>query len=113
MALRTTRWGFHTVRDGIDPGDYRFLLWFIGVVYIYGRISDPGMGSYIPRVALPLRTPGWSLHTVRGGIDPGGHRCRPRIIGTVDVQEDFGSLSSPGAAGSTNTFLLFREPSFN
>ena len=34
MALRTTRLGFHIVRDGIDPGDYRFLLWFIGVVYI-------------------------------------------------------------------------------
>ena len=93
MALRTTRLGFHIVRDGIDPGDYRFLLWFIGVVYIYmyicGRISDPGIGSYPPRVALALRTQGYSFHTVRGGIDPGGHRCRPRIIGAVDVREDF------------------------
>ena len=35
MALRTSRWDFHTVRDGIDPGDYRFLLWLIGVVYTY------------------------------------------------------------------------------
>ena len=26
-----------------------------------------------PRVALDERTPGWGFHTVRGGIDPGGH----------------------------------------
>ena len=38
------------------------------------------MGPYPPRVALPLRTPGWGFHIVRGGIDPGDHRFRPRML---------------------------------
>ena len=41
---------------------------------MHGMIYDTGMGRYPPRVAQALRTPGWSLHTVRGGIDP-GDRC--------------------------------------
>ena len=36
----------------------------------YGRIYDPGVGSYLPRVAQALRTPGWRFHAVGGGIDP-------------------------------------------
>ena len=45
---------------------------------MYSRIYDPGMGPYPPCVTLTLRTPGWGLHTVRGGIDPSDHRFRPQ-----------------------------------
>ena len=45
-----------------------------------GFISDPGLGPYPPRMALALRTPGWGLHTVRGGIDPAGQGFRPRLV---------------------------------
>ena len=27
-----------------------------------------------------LRISDWGFHTVRGGIDPGGHRFRPRFV---------------------------------
>ena len=49
---------------------------------MYGRIYDPGMGSYRypPRVVLALRTPGWGFHNVRGGIDPGDHRAYPQFV---------------------------------
>ena len=32
---------------------------------------------------------GLGFHTVRVGIDPGGHRFRPRFVGAVDVWRDF------------------------
>ena len=32
---------------------------------------------------------GWGFHTVRGGIDPGDHHFRPRVVGVVDVWRDF------------------------
>ena len=32
---------------------------------------------------------GWGFHTVRGGIDPGDHRFRPRDVGFVDVWKYF------------------------
>ena len=50
---------------------------------MYGNISDWGVGSYPPQVALTLRTPGWGVHTVGGGIDLGDHRFRPRFVGVV------------------------------
>ena len=72
------------------------------------------MGPYSPWAALDLRTPGWGLassqcgwdfHALRGGIDPGGHRFRPRFVGVVDVRKGprcgKGTLSSPGVAGSS------------
>ena len=52
----------------------------LSYLYIYGGISDPGMGPCRPRVALtfsssPSRSAigrrGWGFHTVRGGSDPG------------------------------------------
>ena len=64
----------------------------------YERISDPGMGFYCPQVALTLRSSpiqsaigrwGCGFHTVRGGVDPEGHRFRPRFVGVVDIWEDF------------------------
>ena len=27
---------------------------------------------------------GWGFHTVPGGIDPGDHFCRPRVVGAAD-----------------------------
>ena len=47
---------------------------------MYGKISDSGMGSYRPRVALALRTPGWGLHTMRGGTYRAG-RCQANNYG--------------------------------
>ena len=47
---------------------------------MYGRISDLGMETYPPRVALALRTPGWGFHTLRGGIDRGDNRFGPRFL---------------------------------
>ena len=47
------------------------------------------MGSYPLRVALALRIQGWGFHTVRGGIEPGEHRFRPRYVVVVDVRKDF------------------------
>ena len=35
LALRTPDWGFHTVRDGTDPGEHRFRPWFAGVVNVW------------------------------------------------------------------------------
>ena len=55
---------------------------------MHGRIYDPGMVSYPPGVALTLRTPVWGFRTVRGGIDPGGHRFRPGFVIIVDVWKD-------------------------
>ena len=40
-------------------------------------------------VALGLQTPGLGSTFVRGGIDPGDHRFHPRVVGVVDVWEDF------------------------
>ena len=59
---------------------------------MYGMISDPRIGYYPPRVALALRTPGWGFHTMRGGIDQGEHRFRPRLVGVVV----YGNIYDPG-----------------
>ena len=32
---------------------------------------------------------GWGFHTLRGGIDPGNLRFRPRVIGAVEIWTDF------------------------
>ena len=32
---------------------------------------------------------GWDFHTVRGAINPGDIRVRPRVVGVVDVWMDF------------------------
>ena len=43
------------------------------------------------------------FHTFRGGTDPGDVRCRPRVIGVVEMSKDFpsgdGNLSLFGGAG--------------
>ena len=64
---------------------------------MHGGNSDPGMGSYRPRLALaffsiPSQSAigqwGWGFHAVRGGFHPAGHRFRPRVVGVVDVRKD-------------------------
>ena len=32
---------------------------------------------------------GWVLHTLRGRIDPGSLRCRPRVVGGLDIWKGF------------------------
>ena len=82
-----------------------------------GKISSPGAAEprrWIERQLSPragsmsttqsaLSLWGWSLHTVRGGIDPGDLCFRPRVVGVDEIRKDFRSrdktLSSPGAAG--------------
>ena len=54
-AISQWSWGFHTIRGGIDPRDH--CIRPLCVRFFYGRISDPGMGPYLPRVALVSRTP--------------------------------------------------------
>ena len=31
---------------------------------------------------------GWRFHTLRGGIDPGDLRFRPRVVGVVEIFRD-------------------------
>ena len=32
---------------------------------------------------------GWGFHTLRGGIDPENLRLRPRVVGVVEIWNDF------------------------
>ena len=84
-----------------------------------GRIYDPGMRPYPPRVRRKSTNPsqsaidqwGWGRHTVRGGIDPRDQLFVPGVLGVVDVYFEVwqyllskdGSPSSLCAAGSTNS----------
>ena len=36
---------------------------------MHGMISDPGIGTYPPRVVLALRNPAWGFHTVQGVVE--------------------------------------------
>ena len=46
---------------------------------MYGINYDPGMASCFTRVALAIHTPR-GFHTVRGGIEKGGHRFCSRFV---------------------------------
>ena len=70
------------MRGSIDPGEHRFRPRLIGL-QMHGRIPDPGMAPYPPRVALALRTLGWGFNTVRSGIDPGDYGFRPQFVGVI------------------------------
>ena len=90
LALRTPDWVFHTVRSGIDPGDHRLGLRFVGVIGVWkdsdpdGTLSSPGgAGSVNPRLGFPR------FRTVRGGIDKRDHRFCPRFVRVVDVSKDY------------------------
>ena len=102
-APTTNAIGVSIVRGGINPGTHRFRPRIVGVVSnrFHPRIvevvdvwkgSYPGMGSS-PRARRNSTSPShsaisqwcWGFHTVRGGVDPGGHRFRPRFVGVVEV----------------------------
>ena len=71
-------------RLGGSPFSSRFVR-----VVMYGRISNPGTRPYPPRVKLASTNAGLGLHTVRGGIDSGDRRFRPRFVRVVDVWKEF------------------------
>ena len=96
-AIGQWGWGFYTVRGGLRPGDHRFVP-RLSELYMYGRVSNPGMGKYPPRGALVLCTipsqsaivqRGWGFHTVRGDFRPGDHRFRAQVVGVVKVWKGF------------------------
>ena len=72
-----------------------------------GAISPPGWHWRHEPQPISEQPVGLGFHTVRGGIDPEDHRFRPRIAGVVDICKDLwsgdGPISSPSAAGSTNS----------
>ena len=109
-AITQWPWGFHTLRGGIDTGDLRFRPRALGVVEIWkdiwsvdrnlsspgaagprrwheGQLS-PGAGSMSPS-QYAITQLGWGFHTLRGGIDPGDLRFRPRVVGVVEIWKDF------------------------
>ena len=90
---RSVGWGFRTFLEGINLGIT--VSSPVRRIYGDGRVSDPEVGSYPPRVRrLALRTSanlrsinhwGWGFHTVRDSINAGDHRFRPRVLGFVGV----------------------------
>ena len=89
---------FHTLRGGIDPGDHLLFVPGSSKLYMYGRISDPGIGTYPFRGALALCTIlnqsvigqwGWGFPTTWGGGDPAGHLFRPQDVAVEKVWKDF------------------------
>ena len=64
-----------------------------------GKLSSPGAagprrwpeGQLSPRAGsvsldqLAASQLGCGLHTLRGGIDPGDMRFRPRVVGVIDI----------------------------
>ena len=119
-AITQWGWDFHTLPGGIDPVDLCFRPRAVGVVEIWREFlsGDDTLSSL--GAAGPRRWPEgrwlhdeshpisniqwvWGFHTLRGGIDPGDLRFRPRVAGIVEIWKDFKpgdeTLSSPGAAG--------------
>ena len=105
----TSQWGlgFHTVRIGIDAGDLRFRPRVVVVVEIWKNFLSEDETLSFPGVAGPRSCPEGKLSpragstslkpissqpvgfTLRGGIDPGDLRFRPRVVGVVDVWNGF------------------------
>ena len=101
------------MRDDVDPEDHRFVpgswdFWEIWTDTLFGDgpLSSPGAADCTNLGQLAMGRWGWGFYTVRDGIDPGNHRFRPQFVGFVHVWEEYcsgdGTLSSAGAAGSTN-----------
>ena len=85
-------WGFNTVWAGVVRGDNRFRRRLIGVVdarkaicFDHGIVYSPGAGGFTSPSQSAISQLGWGFHNVRGGIDPGDHRFRPRFVGVVKV----------------------------
>ena len=109
----TSQWGsrFHTLRGGIYPGDPCFRPPVVGVVEIWKDLQSGDETLSSPGAAGPLRCPERQLsprvgsmslmsqlvtsqlvrgfNTLRGGIDPGDLRFRPRVVRVVDIWKGF------------------------
>ena len=68
--------------------------------------SPGGAGSTNPSQSV-ISQRVWGLHTVRGGIDPGDHRFRPRFVGGADVWKDYDQGMGPYPPGVA---LALRTP---
>ena len=53
-----------------------------------GPLSSPGYARYTRPSQSSIGRLDWGFHAVRGGVDPGGHRLRPRIVGVVYIGKD-------------------------
>ena len=81
-------------------------------------------GQLSPRAGFMSPSPsaisqlGWNFHTLRGGIDHGHLRFRPRVVGVVEMGKIFvdGSLTLPVrrnlalARGATVAALWLHDP---
>ena len=107
-AINQWGWCFHSLRGGIDTGYLRFSPRMVEGVDVW-NIFLPGDGKLsCPNAAGPRRWPGgqlsmragsmspsqsaipqwgWGLRTLRGGIDQGDLRVRPRVFADVDVRK--------------------------
>ena len=102
-------WAFPIGRGGIEWGDQFFRAQVVGGVEIWrclrsrdGTLSSPGAvgprrcpeGKLSQRAVFmsPSQSTingwGWGLHTIRGGINPGDHCFRPRIVGVLNEWKD-------------------------
>ena len=77
------------MRAGIKRGYFCFRPPVVGLVDACKVFFKPTLGPYPPRVALAVGTSPnrsaigqwrWGFHTVRGGVDPGEHRFRSRVV---------------------------------
>ena len=66
------------MRSGIDPRDPVFVHSLLEL-YMYRRISDPGMGPYPPQVVLAV-IPGFGFAHLAGGVDPDDPRFVPSVL---------------------------------
>ena len=115
LTVRVPGWGFHTVRGGMCWAISTQGITAFGpcLLELYRRIFYLGLGPCsFPWVALALRIPGYGVHTVRAGIDPGNRRFRPGFAGVVDVWKDFDPCPR-GVPLARRTPLLLRETSLN
>ena len=114
-ATSQWRWGFHTVRGGINPGDLRFRPLFVGVVEIWKDFVSGDETLSSPGAAGPRRCPVGKLPPCTGSMSPsqsatsqsasqpvwlrfpyragryglGDLRFRPQVVGVVKMWKDF------------------------
>ena len=85
------------MRGGIEPGDVHLVAGLLKQ-HMYGRVSDPEMAPYHPRVRRGIdhepqpnlkSASGVGVHALQGRIHPGEAHFRPRVVGVVDVRRGF------------------------
>ena len=97
-AISQWGWSSHTLRGRIDPGDHRIRPPSVGVLDAWkdlssgdGILPSPGGACSTNPSQSTISELGWGFYIVRGGIDPGDYRFRPRFIGVADTWKDFSS----------------------